>query len=83
MGEEIAAHAEPESFTDGRLVLRTDSTAWAVQLRLLLPQVRERLDVELGVGTVSTVEVLGPQGPSWKKGRRSVRGARGPRDTYG
>jgi hypothetical protein len=27
--------------------------------------------------------VLGPDAPSWKKGRRSVRDGRGPRDTYG
>ena len=27
--------------------------------------------------------VLGPDAPSWKKGRLSVRDGRGPRDTYG
>jgi predicted nucleic acid-binding Zn ribbon protein len=27
--------------------------------------------------------VIGPQAPSWKRGIRSIRGARGPRDTYG
>jgi predicted nucleic acid-binding Zn ribbon protein len=26
---------------------------------------------------------IGPHAPSWKKGLRSIRGARGPRDTYG
>ena len=26
---------------------------------------------------------LGPNAPSWKRGLRSIRGARGPRDTYG
>jgi predicted nucleic acid-binding Zn ribbon protein len=25
---------------------------------------------------------LGPNAPSWKKGIRTIRGARGPRDTY-
>ena len=34
-------------------------------------------------GTVTLIEVLGPHLPSWKKGRRSVRDGRGPRDTYG
>ena len=29
------------------------------------------------------IEVRGPQRPSWKQGRRSVRDGRGPRDTYG
>jgi predicted nucleic acid-binding Zn ribbon protein len=27
--------------------------------------------------------VIGPHAPSWKRGIRSIRGARGPRDTYG
>ncbi|NCW43452.1 MAG: DUF721 domain-containing protein, partial [Actinobacteria bacterium] len=26
---------------------------------------------------------IGPQAPSWKKGVRVIRNARGPRDTYG
>ncbi|MPZ04787.1 DUF721 domain-containing protein, partial [Micrococcus luteus] len=25
----------------------------------------------------------GPQAPSWRRGPRTVRGGRGPRDTYG
>ncbi|HYF74723.1 MAG TPA: DciA family protein [Nocardioides sp.] len=83
VGAEIALHCTPESFTEGRLVVRTDSTAWATQLRLLAPTVVRRLNEELGHGTVALIEVLGPHGPSWKKGPRSVRDGRGPRDTYG
>jgi predicted nucleic acid-binding Zn ribbon protein len=83
VGEEIAQHCEPESFADGKLVVRTDSTAWATQLRLLAPTLVRRLNEELGHGTVMLIEVLGPHAPTWKKGRRSIRGARGPRDTYG
>lgn len=83
VGAEIADHATPESFADGRLVVRTDSTAWATQLRLLAPTVVRRLNEELGHGTVTAIEVLGPHGPTWKKGRLSSRDGRGPRDTYG
>lgn len=83
VGEEVGAHCHPESFADGRLVVRTDSTAWATQLKLLAPTVVRRLNEELGHGTVTVIEVLGPRGPSWKKGPRSVRDGRGPRDTYG
>jgi predicted nucleic acid-binding Zn ribbon protein len=83
VGAEIGLHCTPESFADGRLVVRTDSTAWATQLRLLAPTVVRRLNEELGHGTVTLIEVLGPHGPSWKKGPRSVRDGRGPRDTYG
>ncbi len=83
VGPEVGAHSTPETFSDGHLVVRADSTAWATQLRLLAPAVVRRLNEELGDGTVTVVDVLGPQGPSWKKGRLSVRDGRGPRDTYG
>ncbi|GAB3244237.1 DciA family protein [Nocardioides dilutus] len=83
VGDEVAAHSTPETFTDGKLVVRTDSTAWATQLKLLAPTVLRRLNEDLGQGTVTVLEVLGPHGPSWKKGRLSSRDGRGPRDTYG
>ena len=82
VGPGVAEHCRPESFAGGRLVVRTDSTAWATQLRLLAADVVRRLNEELGDGTVTFVDVEGPTGPSWKKGRLGVRG-RGPRDTYG
>jgi predicted nucleic acid-binding Zn ribbon protein len=83
VGREVAQHCLPESFGESRLVVRTDSTAWATQMRLLAPTVVRRLNEELGDGTVTVIEVLGPHGPSWKRGLRSVRDGRGPRDTYG
>jgi predicted nucleic acid-binding Zn ribbon protein len=83
VGDEVARHCTPESFADGRLVVRTDSTAWATQLRLLSSQVVRRLNEELGHGTVTVIDVQGPHLPTWKKGPRSVRDGRGPRDTYG
>lgn len=83
VGREVALHCRPESFADGKLVVRTDSTAWATQMRLLAPTVVRRLNEELGHGTVTVIDVLGPHGPSWRKGPRSVRDGRGPRDTYG
>ncbi|HYG93375.1 MAG TPA: DciA family protein [Nocardioides sp.] len=83
VGPEIGAHSTPETLTDGTLVVRTDSTAWATQLRLLAGSIVKRLNAELGDGTVRVVEVLGPHAPSWKHGRRGLRDGRGPRDTYG
>jgi predicted nucleic acid-binding Zn ribbon protein len=83
VGTEVAQHCTPESFADGKLVVRTDSTAWATQLRLLAPQLVAMLNTALGDGTVTRVNVKGPDAPSWKKGRLSVRDGRGPRDTYG
>lgn len=83
VGPEIADHCTPEAFTDGTLVVRTDSTAWATQLKLLAPSVVRRLNEELGHGTVLVIDIVGPHLPTWKKGRRSTRDGRGPRDTYG
>ena len=83
VGRDVAQHCVPEAFGDGKLVVRTDSTAWATQLKWLAPSLVRRLNAELGDGTVSLIEVLGPHGPSWKRGQRSVRDGRGPRDTYG
>lgn len=82
VGTQIAQHCTPETFIDGDLVVRADSTAWATQIRLLLPQLERRLAEEVGEGVVTSVQVLGPGGPTWRKGPRSVPG-RGPRDTYG
>jgi predicted nucleic acid-binding Zn ribbon protein len=83
VGAEVGAHSRAESFADGKLVVRADSTAWATQLKLLAPAVVRRLNDDLGHGTVVVIEVLGPHAPSWKHGPRSVRDGRGPRDTYG
>ena len=83
VGREVAQHCSPESYAEGKLVVRTDSTAWATQVKLLAPNVVRRLNEELGDGTVTVIDVLGPTGPSWKRGPRSVRDGRGPRDTYG
>lgn len=88
VGADVAAHVAIESFSldpsgqSGTLILRADSSAWATQMRILLPMVTERLGTEIGTGRISEIKVLGPTAPSWKHGQRSVPG-RGPRDTYG
>jgi predicted nucleic acid-binding Zn ribbon protein len=82
VGPEVAAHCSPVTFGDHVLVVRADSTAWATQVRLLVPTLLRRLAEELGEGVVRQVHVQGPAAPSWRRGRRSVRGP-GPRDTYG
>ncbi len=82
VGEEIADHCTPESFEGGVLLVRTDSTAWAANLRVLTSQLLRRLADDVGEGVVREVSVVGPAGPGFSRGRRTVRG-RGPRDTYG
>jgi len=83
VGLEVAEHVSPERYADLHLTVRADSTAWATQMRLLAPTVVRRLNEELGDDTVLRIDVKGPEVPSWRKGYRSVRDGRGPRDTYG
>jgi predicted nucleic acid-binding Zn ribbon protein len=83
VGAEVAARCAPQSLTDGELRITAESTAWATQLRLLSRTLLARLVAELGPQIVTKLVITGPVGPSWKHGNRSVRGARGPRDTYG
>jgi predicted nucleic acid-binding Zn ribbon protein len=83
VGATNSAHSQPEGYADTVLTVRADSTAWATQLRYLAPQLVAMLNEQLGDGTVTRIKVLGPDAPSWKKGRLSVRDGRGPRDTYG
>src|SRR5690606_23184085 len=70
VGDQVADHCTPETFEDKVLVVRADSTAWATQVRLLVPTLMRRLDEEVGEGVVERVSVLGPAGPSFRRGRR-------------
>lgn len=82
VGADIADHATPTGLRDGVLTIAAESTAWATQLRMMQSQILAKIAAAVGDGVVTSVKILGPQAPSWKKGRYSVPG-RGPRDTYG
>lgn len=83
VGNEISLHANPISLLEGVLTIQSSSTAWATQLRLIGPDLLETIQRSAPGALVESIAVIGPQGPSWKKGIRTIRGARGPRDTYG
>lgn len=83
VGEEVARHCVISGYEDGQLEVEADSTAWATQLRLLAPRIVAKLNARLGQGSVVRINISGPKGPSWIKGKRTIRNARGPRDTYG
>ena len=83
VGTDVAAHCRPETFEDGVLTVRADSTAWATQVRLLTATLLRRLADEVGEGTVTKVVVRGPASPSWRRGPRVAPGSQGPGDTYG
>jgi predicted nucleic acid-binding Zn ribbon protein len=82
VGPVNAQHTKPEGFRGGVLSVRAESTTWASAIRVIAPMIVARLNEAMGDQTVVSLRVLGPQAPSWRKGRRTVRG-RGPRDTYG
>ncbi len=83
VGADVASHCTPSGLREGELRVAAESTAWATQLRLLAGTLLARIVAELGPEVVTRIVVTGPVAPSWKHGPRAVRGARGPRDTYG
>ena len=81
VGEQIAAHATPTSLNSGVLTVSAESTAWATQLRMVQAQLLAKIAAAVGDGVVTSLKIVGPVGPSWRKG--PYRPGRGPRDTYG
>ena len=57
VGEAVADHAEPVSLTDGVLVVAVEQPGWATQLKLLAPELIERINSRAGEGTVTSLEV--------------------------
>jgi predicted nucleic acid-binding Zn ribbon protein len=82
VGEQIAAHATPTALRDGVLSVSAESTAWATQLRMVQAQLLAKIAAAVGDGVVTSLKIVGPVAPSWRKGRYHIAG-RGPRDTYG
>ncbi|MDT5155173.1 MAG: hypothetical protein QOI01_6906 [Mycobacterium sp.] len=82
VGDQIAEHANPSALRDGVLTVEAESTAWATQLRLVQSQILAKIAAAVGDGVVTSVKIVGPAAPTWRKGKYNVPG-RGPRDTYG
>jgi predicted nucleic acid-binding Zn ribbon protein len=83
VGPEISLHATPISLLDGVLTIQTSSTAWAVQLQLVSNELLKTIRASSPGALVESLSLIGPHRPSWKKGIRTIRGSKGPRDTYG
>ena len=83
VGVEIAEHTTPISLVDGRLTIQSSSSAWATQMRLMQDDLLKTISNSAPGALVEQLNMIGPRAPSWKRGIRSIRGARGPRDTYG
>jgi len=83
VGSDIATHTTPISILDGVLLIQCSSTAWATQLQSVHDQLVATISSSAPGALVERLKFTGPTAPSWKKGIRTIRGARGPRDTYG
>ncbi|BBX28380.1 DUF721 family protein [Mycolicibacterium alvei] len=83
VGDQIADHANPTALNEGVLTVSAESTAWATQLRMVQSQLLAKIAAAVGDGVVTSLKIVGPVGPSWRKGKYNVPGGRGPRDTYG
>jgi len=83
VGSDVAQHASPLTLLEGKLTIQTTSTAWATQLRLISADLLKTIRDCAPGALVDELVILGPHAPSWKRGLRTIRGSKGPRDTYG
>ncbi len=82
IGDEISQHAQPISILDNVLTIQSTSTAWATQLQLISNDLLVTIQKDATGVLIERLVIIGPQTPTWKKGVRTIRNARGPRDTY-
>ena len=82
VGAEIAAQSTPLTLVDGVLTIQTQSTAWATQLNTMKQVLLKTITSSAPGALVESLTIIGPNTPNWKKGIRTIKGSRGPRDTY-
>jgi predicted nucleic acid-binding Zn ribbon protein len=83
VGADIADHSTPITLFEGKLTIQTSSTAWSTQLRLMSSELLGKIRQSAPGALVDELVIIGPHTPSWKRGLRTIRGAQGPRDTFG
>jgi predicted nucleic acid-binding Zn ribbon protein len=83
VGADVAEHSTPITLFEGKLTIQTTSTAWSTQLRLIQSDLLKTIRQSAPGALVEELSIIGPHAPSWKRGLRTIRGARGPRDTFG
>ena len=83
VGADVAEHSTPITLFEGKLTIQTTSTAWSTQLRLMQSDLLKTIQQSAPGALVEELSIIGPHAPSWKRGLRTIRGARGPRDTFG
>ena len=83
VGSDIATHTTPISILEGVLLIQCSSTAWATQLNAVGQDLLNTIQSSTPGAGVASLAFIGPQAPSWKRGLRTIKNERGPRDTYG
>jgi predicted nucleic acid-binding Zn ribbon protein len=83
VGADVAEHSTPITLFEGKLTIQTTTTAWSTQLRLMQSDLLKTIRQSAPGALVEELSIIGPHAPSWKRGLRTIRGARGPRDTFG
>ena len=83
VGPDVAQHSTPITLVDGVLTIQTSSTAWATQLTAISQSLVKQISSSAPGALVESLVIIGPHAPSWKKGLRTIKNHRGPRDTYG
>ena len=83
VGSDVAEHATPITLFEGKLTIQTSSTAWSTQLRLIERELLKTIRKSSPGALVDELLIMGPHAPSWKRGLRTIRGAKGARDTFG
>lgn len=74
VGEALAPHATPTAMSgDGVVTVSCDAAVWAQEVDLLSYEVIQRLNAELGVGTVRELRCRATESAGWARQRRPGR----------
>ncbi|MDR1189913.1 MAG: DciA family protein [Bifidobacteriaceae bacterium] len=72
VGPAVAAHCAVVGLEDGKLTVKADSSPWAAEIRLLIPQLQAAIDKHVGPELVVSIDVLGPAARPGRRGRFRV-----------
>lgn len=77
VGEALAPHATPTAMSgDGVVTVSCDAAVWAQEIELLAYELIERLNAELGPGTVRELRSRATDSAAWARQRRPGRRGR-------
>jgi predicted nucleic acid-binding Zn ribbon protein len=73
VGSDVARHVRPRVLKDGVLQVRTDSAAWAGELKYLAPQIIQQINTFVGRAVVSELRITtGPLSEPSREGPKAT-----------